>query len=77
MDQLAKDAAEARKAGMSYGQWKAKQEEALGPVKIRRTEGQRVCRHCGRPLTEKQKKWCSRECCNEADKLRRKAQRRE
>lgn len=74
MDQLAKDAAEARKAGMSYGQWKATQE----PVVIRRPEkAERVCRHCGRELPKGKKTWCSRECCNEADKLRRKAQRRE
>ena len=72
MDQLAKDAAEARKAGMSYGQWKATQE----PVVIRRPEKpEGVCRHCGRELPKGKKIWCSEECCTEGSRKRRREKR--
>ena len=59
MGDLAKDAAAARAAGMSYGKWMAMQE----PVEIKpKTEKRPVCLECGNPLRGQQKKFCSREC---------------
>ncbi len=72
---LVKDAADARAAGMSYGKWMAMKE----PVKIvkKKEEKKPVCLHCGRVLKGQQKKWCSSECCAEAGKKKRKAQQKE
>lgn len=72
---LVKDAAEARKAGMSYGKWMAMQE----PVKIekKKKENVPVCQHCGRVLKGQQRKWCSSECCSEAGKKKRRQEKKE
>ncbi len=52
-DQLAKDAAAALAAGMSYGRWKAMQD----PVQIYKKQdlepGWRLCAWCGRPFKPK------------------------
>ena len=54
MDNLAKDAAAALAAGMSYGKWKAMQDK---PVVIEKKEeipeGWRVCKRCGKPFKVK------------------------
>ena len=58
-DNLSRDAAAARAAGMTYGKWKAMQE----PVKIvPKKEKKPVCLNCGAPLTGQQKKYCCNEC---------------
>ena len=68
MDQLTKDCIEARKAGMTYGKWKAmqppkkktpEQEEAEKP-------SGKYCRVCGKmiPATSKRKVYCSNTCMN-------------
>jgi hypothetical protein len=66
---LVKDAAEARKAGMSYGKWMAMKD----PVKIvkKKKEEVPVCLHCGRVLKGQQRKWCSSECASEEGKKKR------
>ena len=58
-DNLSRDAAAARAAGMTCGKWKAMQE----PVKIvPKKEKKDVCLECGNPLRGQQKKFCCREC---------------
>lgn len=56
MDNLAKDAAAALAAGMSYGYWKAMQDK---PVVIEKKEeipeGWKVCPHCGKEFKPSQK----------------------
>ena len=70
MDNLAKDAAAALAAGMSYGKWKAihgdtkdAQEEESAQ------EGWRICQQCGRPFKPKsrrQQKYCDSVCQQDA-----------
>ena len=64
MDNLAKDAAEALKAGMSYGKWKALQKTV--PIKKKEgiPDGWRVCKHCGMPFKPKMKSqiYCEAAC---------------
>ena len=58
-DNLDRDAAAARAAGMSYGKWKAMQEPVkIGPKK----ETKPVCLNCGHVLTGQQRKYCSEDC---------------
>lgn len=69
MDNLAKDAKAAMKAGMSYGRWKAMQE----PVKVKKgiPEGWLVCQWCGEPFKPKPKckmKFCDYFCQQKAYK---------
>lgn len=73
MDNLAKDAAAALAAGMSYGKWKAihgdtrcdtqaASEEAV-------PEGWYICQHCGKPFKPKsrrQQKYCDSVCQQDA-----------
>lgn len=65
MDNLAKDAASALAAGMSYGKWKALQEN---PVPEKKTdeipEGWKTCKRCGKPFNPKSKtqKYCEALC---------------
>lgn len=83
MDNLAKDAAAAKAAGMSYGKWKAihphtkdkeKQEsEAL--------EGWLTCKHCGKLFKPKSgttqiycDPWCRQETQRERDRERKRKQ---
>lgn len=71
MDNLARDSMLARKAGMTYGQWKA-----LQPVrKIERTPGERecVCEFCGKTFVKKtnqRRKYCDWSCSNYAGQAR-------
>jgi RNase P subunit RPR2 len=55
MDNLAKDAAAAKAAGMSYGRWKAMQEN---PVVIKKKveipETWKICPHCKKPFKPNQ-----------------------
>lgn len=70
-DNLAKDAMLARKAGMTYGQWKA-----LQPVvKFERKPDERecVCEFCGKTfvkLTNQKRKYCDWTCSNNAANAR-------
>ena len=77
MDNLAKDAAAALAAGMSYGKWKAMQDR---PVVIEKKEetpdGWKVCPHCG--TSYKPNKWgsgrqiyCDVTCQKAAQSIRR------
>lgn len=66
-DQLALDAAEAKKVGMSYGQWKAMNSR---PVVIEKKipEGWRVCEWCGKPYkpkTKRAQKYCEPYCATQ------------
>lgn len=63
MDNLAKDAAAALKAGMSYGRWKAMQDPVVIERKI--PDGWQVCRCCGKPFKPKKRgtqKYCDNYC---------------
>ena len=67
-DKLAKDAAAALEAGMSYGKWKVLQ----APVKIEKQEipeGWKLCAYCGKPFKPRAKanqKYCEPICANRA-----------
>ena len=71
MDNLARDAAAALRAGMSYGKWKA-----LHPFtkhQAETTENVRLCQRCGKPLpkgSRKERKYCSDLCKMAADSAR-------
>lgn len=75
MDNLAKDAAAALAAGMSYGYWKAMQDK---PVVIEKKEGPpegwKVCPRCGKEFKPTQKRgkqiYCELECQKEAQRER-------
>lgn len=67
MDNLAKDAAAALAAGMSYGKWKALQEN---PVPKKKTgelpEGWKLCKRCGKPFkARKTQVYCEYSCQRE------------
>ena len=67
MDSLTQNAIAAKKAGMSYGKWKALQK----PVKIQKTipEGWLICQWCGKPFKPKSKrkpKFCDCFCQRQA-----------
>lgn len=66
MDRLARNAMLARRAGMSYGKWKALQpivEVEEKPI----PEGWRKCEYCGKPFMRKQgKRFCDFSCRNMA-----------
>ena len=71
MDNLAKDAAAALAAGMSYGKWKAMQD----PVKIEREPGLptgwKRCRWCNEPFVAKPKQqYCGVYCQKTAQRER-------
>ena len=63
MDQLTKDCIEARKAGMTYGKWKAMQPPRETDPKKEKQSNKR-CRVCGTmiPMTSKRMVYCSYEC---------------
>ena len=74
MDNLAKDAAAAKAAGMSYGKWKAMQ---YNPVVIKKKEeipeGWKVCPHCKKPFKPNhgnKQIYCEVTCQREAQKER-------
>lgn len=67
MDNLARDAMLALKAGMTYGKWKAMQE----PVKIKKKtlpDGWIECKYCGKAFkpTRGCQKYCCMDCRNRA-----------
>ena len=76
MDQLSRDAKEARKRGLSYGKYKGlqyeqelKSKEAAAPKKPRKPKpGERRCKTCGKeiPLTVSSSRYCSPECAEKA-----------
>lgn len=71
MDNLARDAAAALKAGMTYGKWKA-----LHPFTKHQAETEenvRLCHRCGKPLpvgSRECRKYCSDSCKQAVDKAR-------
>jgi hypothetical protein len=71
-DKLSQDAAAAKAARMSYGQWKALQK----PVKIVEKgipEGWRICEYCGKaykPKSKRPTKYCEIYCANQASSER-------
>ena len=63
-DKLAQDVSKAIAAGMSYGKWKAMQDN---PVKVKEgiPEGWLVCQYCGKPFKPKTKRrqfYCEAGC---------------
>lgn len=71
-DMLAQDAAAAKAAGMSYGNWKAMQ---TNPVKVKKEipDGWKVCQYCGKPYKPKTKRpqlYCEAYCGNLARRER-------
>ena len=73
-DNLALDAMEARRAGMSYGIWKGLQ----NPKKIEKRipEGWKICEYCGKaykPKTKRPQKYCQPYCADMARREREKA----
>lgn len=84
MDNLARDAAEAKAAGLSYGQWKAMQDKPVVIVKKNDEipDGWKVCEHCGKLYKQnkygnKKQKYCEIGCQKEAQKIRNKDKRKE
>ena len=82
MDNLAKDAAAALAAGMSYGKWKAMQENPV-PVKKKEElqEGWRACKRCGKHFQvkkySKRQMYCEYDCQKAAQRERDKEKIRE
>ena len=66
MDQLTKDCIEARKAGMTYGKWKAMQPPKKTPDRVEEEPSGKYCRVCGKmiPLMSPRKVYCSNACMN-------------
>lgn len=65
MDQLTKDCIAARKAGMTYGKWKALQPpREMKPKQKAEKPSNKRCRVCGKaiPMTSKRMVYCSDEC---------------
>ena len=67
MDNLAKDAAAARAAGMSYGQYMAAKERTSEQEVMQSASGrdeQLFCTHCGKPISDhtRQRLYCGEEC---------------
>ena len=64
MDNLAREAMLAKKAGMSYGKWKAMQEPKK-PKKKPVPENWLVCEYCGKqfkPTTKRPQRFCEHFC---------------
>jgi hypothetical protein len=75
-DTLAMDAVEAKKAGMSYGRWKAMQMVEEKPKGI--PDGWLVCQYCGKPFKPKDKRprkycelFCQQRASDERESLKR------
>lgn len=72
MDNLAKDAMSARKAGMTYGQWKALHPNTMKGERIP-SAIEFVCQHCGKTFvakTRQKRKFCDFYCQNAAAQIR-------
>lgn len=63
---LSHEAAQAKAANMSYGQWKAiQQRQEVKPEEL--SEGWTRCEHCGKPFKKfKQKRFCDLTCREQA-----------
>ena len=84
MDQLTLDCIAARKAGMTYGKWKAlqprievvmpKQEEKKPKPEVREPMPIRECKHCGKEFATDNgaKRYCCYECYYDAGQIRNK-----
>lgn len=75
MDNLTRDAILARKAGLSYGQWKALHPNTIEEV-VDTSGREFVCQHCGKKFvakTKQKRKFCDFYCQNAAAILRLKA----
>lgn len=73
MDNTSKDAMLARKAGMSYGQWKALHPYTKEEAKPIPSKKESVCQYCGKtfyPKTNRPQKYCQFYCQNTAAQLR-------
>ena len=71
-DKLSQDAASAKAAGMSYGNWKALQSDPVGE-KAGTPEGWQECQYCGKlfkPKTKRPQTYCEIYCQREAQKER-------
>lgn len=80
MDQLTLDCIEARKAGMTYGRWKALQPpKEKAPDQVEEEPSGKYCRVCGKmiPRTSPRKVYCSNTCMNQYDYYRAKKKKRE
>jgi hypothetical protein len=84
MDNLAKDAAAALAAGMSYGRWKAMQGEPVKvePKKTELPDGWKVCPWCGKAYKPKRcsnsrQIYCELECQKAAQRERDRGKRNE
>lgn len=82
MDNLAKDAAAALAAGMSYGRWKAIHGDTKdAPEEVETVpEGWLICQHCGKPFkpqTYRRQKYCEYACQHEAQRERDRERNRE
>lgn len=71
-DKLAQDAASAKAANMSYGNWKAMQ---TNPVKTKSEipDGWLVCQYCGKPYkptTKRRQLYCEAYCGKQAHRER-------
>ena len=70
MDNLAKDAAAALAAGISYGKWKALQENPVPEKKADGIpDGWKECKRCGKPFKPKAttQKYCEISCKREVE----------
>lgn len=73
MDNLAKDAARALEAGMSYGKWKAEHPHTKGDeIVIEPPKPTKPCKVCGKamPLRGHARSYCSDECAFEGKMMR-------
>jgi hypothetical protein len=78
MDNLAKDAAAALAAGMSYGKWKAMQGETRIKKPDELPDGWYICKNCGKPFKpgkyNGRKIYCELNCQREAARKRQKSE---
>ena len=81
MDNLAKDAAAALAAGMSYGKWKAMQDNSVAvKKKDEKPEDWKVCPHCGKsfkPRPKSRQIYCEAYCQQQAQAIKRSEKNRE
>ena len=73
MDQLTLDCIAARKAGMSYGRWKALQprvEVVMPKQEVKEYAPKRVCKYCGKEfeVTHNSMLYCDSACKYESNK---------